>query len=83
MPALTLKELREMSDEKLIIEHDNLAQRTMIGMNYYLDELNRRAQNKQTEAMLSYTRRMLLLTVFVAILTIINVIAVIVPLVCR
>jgi len=81
--ANTLKELREMSDEQLIIEHDNLANRTQVGLNYYLDELNRREQNKQTEAMLSYTRRMFWFTVTVAILTVINVIAVLVPLVCR
>jgi len=81
--ANTLKELREMSDEQLIIEHDNLANRTQVGLNYYLDELNRREQNKQTEAMLSYTRRMLWFTVTVTILTVINVIAVLVPLVCR
>ena len=79
----TLKELREMTDEQVIEEHDNLAQRTMMGLNYYLDELNRREQNRQTEAMLSYTRRMLWLTVLVAILTVVNVIAVLVPLVCR
>jgi hypothetical protein len=77
--ANTLKELREMSDEQLIIEHDNLANRTQVGLNYYLDELNRREQNKQTEAMLSYTRRMLWFTVTVTILTVINVIAVLVP----
>jgi hypothetical protein len=78
-----LKELRTMSDEQLITEHDDLASRTQVGLNYYLDELNRRAQNRQTETMLLYTRRMLWLTVVVAILTSVNVIAVILPLLCR
>jgi hypothetical protein len=67
----TLKELRELTDEQLIAEHDNVAQSTArLGVNYYLDELKRREQNKQTEAMLAYTRRMLWLTVFVAICTV-------------
>lgn len=88
--ANTLKELREMSDEQLITEHDNLANRTQIGLNYYLDELKYREQNKQTETMILYTRkmlsfthRMLWLTVLVAILTVINVIAVFIPLFCQ
>ena len=72
-----------MTDEQLVTEHDNRAMRTQEGMNYYLDELTRRAQERQTKAMLGYTRRMLWLTVFVAFLTVVNVIAVLVPLVTR
>jgi len=80
----TLKELQGMSDEQLILEHDDEAKYTSsVGINYYLDELNRRAQKRQTETMLAYTRRMLWMTVFIAILTAINVIAVFVPLFCR
>jgi hypothetical protein len=78
--AYTLKELRAMGDEQLIAEHDNLAQSTTLGINYFLDELKRREQNRQTDTMLLYTRRMLWLTVFVAVLTVANVIAVVVPL---
>lgn len=81
--AYRLKELREMTDEQLIAEHDDVAQGTAsLGVNYYLDELKRREQNKQTESMLAYTRRMLWLTVFVAICTVVNVVAALIPL-CR
>ncbi|OGP68419.1 MAG: hypothetical protein A2W27_11025 [Deltaproteobacteria bacterium RBG_16_44_11] len=78
--AYTLKELQELSDDQLISEHDALAQSTVMGINYYRDELNRRGQNRQTEAMLLYTRRLLWLTVFVAILTVVNVVAILIPL---
>lgn len=78
--AYTLKELREVSDEQLIVEHDLKAQSTDPGINYYLDELKRREQNRQTETIIKYTHRMLLLTVFIALLTIVNVMAVFAPL---
>lgn len=81
--AYTLRELRGLTDEQLVEEHDNLAGLTRVGINYFLDELRRREQEKQTRLMLSYTHRMLWLTVFIAILTITNVIAVVAPLVCR
>jgi hypothetical protein len=80
MIAHSLKNLREMSEEKLINLHDQAAENTVTGVNYYLDELARRSQNKQTETMLLYTKRMLWLTVFIAILTIVNVVVVLVPL---
>lgn len=79
----SLKNLREMSDEKLVDLHDQAAENTVTGVNYYLNELSRRAQNNQTETMLLYTKRMLWLTIFIAILTVVNVIAVIVPLACK
>lgn len=81
--AYSLKKLRELSDDDLITEHDEVSQQTVMGMSYYLDELKRREQTRQTTTMLSYTRRMLWLTVFVAILTTINVGIVVLPLFCR
>jgi len=78
-----IKELREMTDEQIIKEHDDLAQQTShnnLGLNYFINELQRREQNRQTETMLLYTRRMLWLTVFVALLTAVNVFAVFIPL---
>jgi len=78
----TIKELQEMSDEQIVTEHDRLAQETSIGIKYFLHEVERRAQNRQTEAMLLYARRMSKLTVLITILTVVNVIAVLVPL-CR
>ena len=45
----SLEELRKLPDEQLIIEHDKHAKHTQVGINYYLDELYRRDQNRQTE----------------------------------
>ncbi|TSA56838.1 MAG: hypothetical protein D4R45_00230 [Planctomycetaceae bacterium] len=72
----TIKELRETSDEQLIIDHDKKADSTDPGVNYYLDELQRRQQNRQTKIMLW-------LTVVITILTAANVITVFASLLCR
>lgn len=63
--------------------HDTIAIHTEVGVQFYLDEINRREQNKQTDLMVKYTKQMLWLTIFVAALTVINVIAVIFPLSCH
>jgi hypothetical protein len=83
--AHTLKELRAMSEEKLIEEHDAIASTTSfnnVGLTYYHDELKRREQDRQTATIIKYTRLMLFLTICIALLTIINVIAVALPLFC-
>jgi hypothetical protein len=51
----TLAELRSLSDDDLIRRHDELAKRTAVGTNHYLQELSRRDQDRQTRAMLQYT----------------------------
>jgi hypothetical protein len=78
--APTLSELRKMSDEALIAEHDQAARSAQLGVAYYLDELSRRDQTKQTQAMLAHTETMLdytrwiaWLTAAVTIATIINI----------
>ena len=75
----SLKALRELTDDELISLHDGVAIHTAVGLTYYLDEIYRRDQDKQTKIMLHYTKQMLGLTVVVTVLTVINVIAVIVP----
>ena len=39
---MTLKQLREIPDERLIELHDQQASNTFVGISYYLDELQRR-----------------------------------------
>lgn len=74
MPAAkTIAELRELSDEQLIEEHDLAATHTVVGISYYLDEIERRQVDRQQ-------RQMLRLTWVVTVLTVINVVAVIVSL---
>lgn len=80
--AYSLKELRSLTDEQLIEEHDNCAASTVNHIHYFLEEIKRRDQNRQTETIIKYTRIMTWLTVFIAVLTVVNVVAVIVQ-VCQ
>lgn len=40
--ARSIRELREASDEQLILEHDQRTEHTVVGTNYYMAELHRR-----------------------------------------
>ena len=75
----SIAQLRKLTDDEVIVLHDTVAVHTQVGVQFYLDEINRREQNKQTDLMVKYTKQMLWLTIFVAALTVINVIAVLVP----
>lgn len=61
--SLTVRELRELNEEDLITRHDNEAKATRVfdggplWLIYYLDELKRRDQDRQTQAMLNYTKK--------------------------
>lgn len=79
----SIEQLRKLTDDEVIALHDTVAVHTQVGVQFYLDEINRREQNKQTDLMVKYTKQMLWLTIFVAALTVINVIAVIVPFSCH
>ena len=79
--AHNLSELRGMNIDDLIKLHDFEAKQTGTDVKYYLAEIARRDQDRQTEVMLSYTktmltytRRALWLTVVVTIATIVNVV---------
>ena len=80
MSAPTIAELRKLSDDDLISRHDRLAQSTQLGLGYYLDELNRRAQDHQTDRMVSLTRWITILTVVVTVATIANAVIAIIML---
>jgi hypothetical protein len=69
--AKTIADLRALSDEQLIEQHDQLAKNTIVGISYYLSELERRPVERQG-------RLMLRLTWVVTVLTVINVAAVVV-----
>lgn len=71
-----LQDLRAASDEELIALHDALAEHTVPGAKYYLDELARRDQERANATMLRLTERMTRLTWIIAILTLANVILV-------
>ncbi len=71
--AMTLKELRGLSDDDLVAQHDEIAGSTVVGLNYYLAEIARRDQDRQTQAMLSYTKWVTIMTAIITVATIANI----------
>ena len=58
MPGMahSLYDLLNLTDDEVVRRHDDQAKTTVVGTQYYLDELNRRYQKRQTEAMLRLTK---------------------------
>ena len=54
--ALSFSELRNLSDDQLVKMYDYQARTTRVGIDYFVDELNRRYQERSTKAMLEYTK---------------------------
>lgn len=71
-----ISELRTKSDQELIEEHDRLSEDTIVGTDYYLQELARRDAANQTTLMLKLTSTIGRLTWAIAILTVLNVVLV-------
>jgi hypothetical protein len=69
--AKTIAELRSLSDEELIKQHDALVANTVAGTGFYLGELRRRESARQE-------RRMTRLTWVITALTGVNLAAVVV-----
>jgi hypothetical protein len=69
--AKTIAELRSLSDEELVRQHDMLTATTTAGTRYYLEELNRREVVRQG-------RLMVRLTWVITALTAVNLAAVVV-----
>lgn len=51
MKAFSIKELRKISKKELIKKHDDKAKNTIVGINYFLDELHRRNLENHTKSM--------------------------------
>jgi hypothetical protein len=66
--AKTIAELRSLSDDELIEQHDKLAASTQVGTRFYLAELERRQVDRQNRLMIG-------LTVAIFSLTVVNVVA--------
>ena len=74
--SYTLTELRTISMDRLTQEHDAQARNTVMGVNYYLDELLRRevaAQEARIERMTETIRK---LTWAIFVFTVVNTLAV-------
>jgi hypothetical protein len=73
-PAKTVSELRSLSDDELIKQHDYLALRTGVGIDYYLSELERRQVDRRSALLVR-------LTWIITVLTVVNVLAVAISLI--
>lgn len=74
------EELAALSDRDLISRFNAAAENTVVGLNFYRDELVRRQLARESERMLRLTRSMRNLTWVILVLTVVNVVAVMVPL---
>ena len=75
-----IADLRATSDEELISEHDSHAKDTVVGTQYYLDELNRRAAERSTEAMNRLACRVYVLTLVNAVVAVVAAVSAIIAL---
>jgi hypothetical protein len=73
-------ELKEMPDEQLIAEHDDQAKNTVAGTQYYVDELNRRVQQRALEAADRLARRAFWLTIVNTVFAVVAAVAAVVAL---
>lgn len=48
--SYSIEQLRALSDDELVAAHDQLAVLTQVGTQYYVDELNRREQERSIAA---------------------------------
>ena len=72
--ALSLHDLRNLSDEEVVRRYDEQAKATGVGIQHYLDELNRRHQERHTNAMLRLTKWMTFMTVVITVGIIVNIV---------
>lgn len=71
--ALSLSDLRNLTDDELVEKHDAQAKTTVVGIQYYLDELSRRYQERQTNSMLRFTKWITVMTVIITVATLANI----------
>jgi len=71
--AHSIEELKKLSDDELIRKHDEEAKNTVVGTQYYVDEIRYREQAKLTSVMLRLTVAIFVLTGIVTVATLYNV----------
>ena len=74
--SYTLAELRKLSDDDLARKYDELVKGTSLqnNPNHFLQILTWREQDRQTQAMLRLTRSVAIMTVVIAIATVVNMV---------
>ena len=71
--AHSMEELKKLSDAELIRRHDEEARHTVVGTQYYVDEVRYREQARLTGVMLRLTVAIFVLTGIVTVATLHNV----------
>jgi hypothetical protein len=71
--ARSLKELKSMSDDDLVLAHDRLAEHTQEGIQYYLAELDRRGQSRLNRTMLILNAIALIVALISLAVSILNI----------
>lgn len=81
--SYSIAKLRALTDEELIAQHDRQAQNTSVGVNYYLDELDRRSRERAVQASDRLARRSFMLGVASTVLSVAATVAAVVALFVR
>ena len=69
-----LAELKRLSDDQIIAAYDVAVERTLVGADYYLEELRSRRQTRVAGEVEKFTRWIFGLTLIVTVATIVNVV---------
>ena len=71
--ALSSSDLRTLTDDELAERYDSQAKTTVVGTQYFSDELNRRYQARHAKAMLRFTKWIAIMTVVITLATLANI----------
>lgn len=74
--ASKLEDIRALTDQELIKRHDHEAIHTVVGSQYYMDELARREAARATDVIKADTGWVKWLTIAIAVMTAANVVLV-------
>ncbi len=74
--SMKYKDLMEITDEELIKYYDDAANHTVVGLNYYKEELERRRMEKSNNLMIRLTKWIATMTAVMLLSTAINIIIV-------
>ncbi|WP_454112818.1 hypothetical protein [Microbacterium maritypicum] len=81
--SYSIEKLRSLSDEELIAQHDHQATMTSVGVNYYLDELDRRSRERAVQASDRLARRSFMVGIASTVLSVIATVAAVLALFLR
>jgi len=79
--SLSIQALRGLTDSELVAAHDDAAQNTMVGVNYYLDEIHRREQAASMESSAKLARASLQLAAVSAVASLVSIMVAVVAIV--